>query len=66
MTLGSLERNRRLYKELFQKDTVHGEKLFSESYKIIDLNKFSIRLNQCIQLLKLNSDNIELTHEKYL
>ena len=57
MTLGCVEGNRRLYKELLRKDTVHGEKLFSESCKIIDLDKFSIRLNQCIRLLKINSDN---------
>ena len=63
MALGCLERKRRLYKELLQKDIVHGEKLLSESYKIIDLDKFSIRLNQCIRLLKINSDNLELTHE---
>ena len=64
MALSCLERNRGLYKELLQKDIVHGEKLLSESYKIIDLDKFSIRLNQCIRLLKINSDNSELTHEK--
>ena len=66
MALSCLERNRGLYKELLRKDIVHGEKLLSESYKIIDLDKFSIRLNQCIRLLKINSDNSELTHEKYL
>ena len=63
MALGCLERNRRLYKELLQKEIVHGEKLLSESYKIIDLDKFSIRLNQCIRLIKINSDYLELTHE---
>ena len=64
MALSCLERNRRLYKELLQKDIVHGENLLSERNNIIDLDKFSIRLNQCIQLLKINSDNLELTHEK--
>ena len=64
MALSCLERNRKLYKELLQKDIVHGEQLLSESYKIIDLDKFSIRLNQCKRLLKINSDNLELTHEK--
>ena len=43
---------------------MHGKKLLSESNNIIDLDKFSIRLNQCIRLLKINSDNLELTHEK--
>ena len=67
MALSCLERNRRLYKELLQKDIVHGVNLLSESNNIIiDLDEFSIRLNQCIQLLKINSDNLELTHEKYL
>ena len=42
---------------------MHGAKLLPESYKIIDLDKFSIRFNQCIRLLKINSDNLELTHE---
>ena len=64
MALSYLERNRRSYKELLQKDMVHSEKLLSESTNIIDLDKFSIRLNQCIRLLKINSDNLELTHEK--
>ena len=64
MALSCLERNRRLYKELLQKDMVHSEKLLSESTNIIDLDKFSIRLNQCIRLLKINHDNLELTHEK--
>ena len=63
MASSCLERNRRLYKELLQKDIVHGKKLLSESNNIIDLDKFSIRLNQCIRLLKINSDNLELTHE---
>ena len=64
MALSCLERNRRLYKELLQKDIVHGKKLLSESSDIIDFDKFSFRLNQCIRLLKINSDNLELTHEK--
>ena len=64
MALNCLEINRRLYKELLQKDIVHGEKLLSESNNIIDLDQFSIRLNQCIRLSKINSDNLELTHEK--
>ena len=64
MALGCLERNRRLYKELLQKDIVHGENLLSENYKMRDLDNFSIRLNQCILLLKINCDNLELTHEK--
>ena len=64
MALSCLERNRRLYKELLQKDIVHGEKLLSESTNITDLDKFSIRLNRCIRLLKINSDNLELAHEK--
>ena len=64
MALGWLETDRVLYKYLLQKNIVLREKLLSESYKIMDLDELIIRLDQCIRLLKTNSDNLDLTYEK--
>ena len=61
MALGCLET---ITKTFSSEKNMHGEKLLSKIYKTIYLDELSIRLNQCIRLLKNNSDNLELTHEK--
>ena len=43
--------------------TLHMAESCCQKITRIDIDKFSIRLNQCIRLSKIDSDNLELTFE---
>ena len=64
MTLESLETERLKCKVLQQQDILHAKGLLSKNLQNANLSGLTIKLNECINNLNINSHNLEQIHEK--
>ena len=64
MALECLEIDRIKCKTLLQQNILHAKKMLSENLLNVNLSGLTIKLNECIHNLNINSNDLEQIHEK--